>query len=370
MKYQQRLTKLRTLLKKEGVDLLIVEDPIDLYYMTGLQLSAGRLLISLENAALFVDGRYREICQKNSPFPVQPLDEETMTNWFVLPENSKILKIGFDTAKTTYKQYMEWNARLQKIGTNHPKTAEKVLHPLASLISILRIIKDKEEITCLKKAAILGSKGFDFVLEILKVGITEAEVASELEIFWKRQGGQGLAFESIIAFGRNSSMPHYRPGSAALQERDPVLIDIGVKLFHYHSDMTRTIFFGEPPKKMRTIYEVVQEAQQKALDICMPGILISDLDAIARGHIESKGFGKYFTHNLGHGVGLEIHEAPSLNPLSIEATKPLEIGMVITIEPGIYLPDLGGVRIEDTIVITPHGHENLTNRPKSLLICR
>ncbi len=368
MNYSERLTKLQNILNYDGVDLLIVEDPIDLYYMTGLQLSAGKLLVDQQKATLFVDGRYREMCEKQSPYPVRPVDKASLISWLNMPENSPVKSIGFDTSKTTYKKFLEWEELILKATANESKVPTMFLKPVDSPISPLRLIKEHEEIECLKKAGLLGSLGDDLVCSQLKEGVTEQEIAAELEIFWKRQGGQGLAFESIIAFGTNSSMPHYRPGAVPLVKGDPVLIDIGVKGYNYHSDMTRTVFFGMPTEKMSTIYQVVLEAQLKSLEICRPGTLIKELDKAARDHIISKGFGEYFSHNLGHGVGLEIHEPPTLSQTAADADKALKEGMVITIEPGIYLPNIGGVRIEDTIVITASGYENLTQRSKDLLI--
>jgi len=205
---------------------------------------------------------------------------------------------------------------------------------------------------------------------MLKEGISENELAIELEIFWKRRGSKAIAFDPIIAFGSNSSMPHYRVGQRKLNTGEAVLIDIGVNLNHYHSDMTRVVFFGDPDPKIASIYEIVLKAQELALENCRPGTPIAELDASARTYIEQKGYGENFTHSLGHGVGLEIHELPLIRSQSPGADTQLEEGMVVTIEPGIYLPGIGGVRIEDTVAITRDGYENLTNRSKELSIIR
>lgn len=232
----------------------------------------------------------------------------------------------------------------------------------------MRRVKDKQEIRLLGKAANLGTEGFHYVCSKLTEGITEQELAIALEIFWKEKGSQGLAFSPIIAFGKNSSMPHHRAGATKLQSGDIVLIDIGVLLDYYHSDMTRCVFFGPPQKKLIEIYEIVRQAQEMALAMCRPGVLIEELDRAARSYIASKGHQEHFTHGLGHGVGLQIHEGPSLSQKSADKTLPLEEGMVITIEPGIYLPEIGGVRIEDTVVITDKGHKNLTKAAKTQLV--
>lgn len=350
----QRLHNLQTSLKEYACDTLLIENPIDLFYFTGMEFSVGKLLVSAQHGVLIVDKRYFELCQKFSPLPVWDAESYPLPTCFATTEFSSTKTLGFDSANTSYKNYL-----------NLLKLAEPLslqLIPLDAPILHLRTIKDHTEIQQLKKAANLGSLGFDFVLSLLKEGISELEIANELEIFWKKQGSKGLAFDPIIAFGPNSSMPHYRAGSTTLKNGDIVLIDIGVNLDHYHSDMTRTVFFGPANPKLAEIHAIVQQAQMAALALCKPGTLIGELDSAAREVIASKGFGPQFTHSLGHGVGLEIHEYPVIKNTPPYANLPLAPGMVITIEPGIYLPQLGGVRIEDTVVITPEGHTNLTNR--------
>ncbi|MFQ5729514.1 MAG: M24 family metallopeptidase [Waddliaceae bacterium] len=352
--YKERLKKLQHLLKEASCEGLVVEDPTDLYYLTGLNLSSATLLVHTKGAHLTIDGRYYEMCKKSSPFPVhlQKKNEPLMT-LLAKPELKFVKNIAFNTDSTSYERYRQLKKEIQK----------RSLKPIANPIAKLRCIKDLTETDTLRKAARLGSEGFDFVCTLLKEGISEAEIAVELEIFWKRKGGKGLAFDPIIAFGPNSSMPHYNVGNEHLQKNTSVLIDIGVNFQHYHSDMTRVVFFGKPDPEILVIYDIVQRAQQKALALCRPSTQIGDLDAAARDFISEQGYGENFTHGLGHGIGLDVHESPTLRNQPPYKEIPLEPGMVITIEPGIYLPGIGGVRIEDTIVITPDGYENLTNRP-------
>lgn len=346
-----RLQRLHKMIKDAECDGFIVDNQTNLYYLTGLSLSAGKLLIDQESATLFVDARYYEICKKSSPFPV--ILAQTPNTF--LEHISSIKILGFDSNNTSFSDYLTLE-----------KKTKKILKGIEDPVLKLRMVKDEEEVIILKVAAALGSEGYDHVVSLLKEGMTEAEIAIELEIFWKRRGSKGMAFDPIIAFGPNSSMPHYSAGKTPLQRGQPVLIDIGVNLNHYHSDMTRVVFFGNPDPRILEIYEVVKQAQEKALEICSPGTLVKDLDKVARESIESQGYGKHFTHSLGHGVGLDIHELPTIRNTTEDLA--LQTGMVITIEPGVYLPDIGGVRIEDTVVITKNGHENLTNRSKEITI--
>jgi len=351
---KKRLQKLRDRLSSLQCDNLLVEEEHNLYYLTGLSLSSGKILLNAEEAFLLVDGRYFEMCQKKSPIPVL-LQISGQNPYAELMKRLRGSTIGFDSDSTSYKTFLE---------------IQKVLPQNFSLLPVdnpikksLRIVKDQEEIRLLTAAAELGSKGFDYICSLIKEGITEKKLAAELEIFWIQHGG-GLAFEPIIAFGPNSSMPHYRSNNVALKKGDPILIDIGVTLQNYHSDMTRMLYFGQPNSKMSEIHEVIQKAHEAAVSICQPGILIGELDRTAREIISQHGYGEQFTHSLGHGIGLEVHECPFLRSASPYKEMPLEENMVITIEPGIYLPGVGGVRIEDTILITKNGAKSLTNRPK------
>jgi len=362
MDYKSRLKSLQAMLITIPCEALLVEDKINLYYLTGLDLSAGKLLIHSQGAHLFVDSRYFEMCKQKSPFPVRQIDSSNFESQLSDPEFAFIETFAFDSETTSFSSYQQLVKLTERVSSN--RGGKKIaLIPVDGLIKRLRTIKDANEIQILREAAKLGSSGFDFVCGILREGISEQEVATELEIFWKRLGSKGLAFDPIIAFGTNSSRPHHRAGPSVLQKGDIVLIDIGVNFQHYHSDMTRIAFFGSPDPRLLSIHNIVSQAQQAALKVCRPDITIGTLDSAARDFIASQGFGENFTHSLGHGVGLEIHELPTIKNAPPYYGIPLQSGMVITIEPGIYLPGIGGVRIEDTIVITEDGYENLTQRP-------
>lgn len=354
MNYSKRLKCLRSLLKNLSCDALLIENPIDLFYLTGFVFSAGKLLVSHDKAALIVDGRYFEKSSQQTLFPTFLLNDDVVKEWMI---ESRIETLGFDQAYTTYERYLS----LVKMASQIEEVSHPVkLAPIDAPILKLRMIKDEEEIQALRSAALLGYQGYEYVVSLLQEGVSEQELALKLEFFWKNLGASHLAFDPIIAFGPNGSMPHYRVGNTPLENNTSVLIDIGVVLAHYHSDMTRVHFFGTPPSEINDIYSIVEEAKERALDRCRPGVLIQEIDQAAREWIASKGYGEHFTHGLGHGVGLEVHELPILRQEGRHGGVPLEPGMVITIEPGIYLPGIGGVRLEDTILITSSGYENLT----------
>ena len=350
MDYTLRLAKAVQLLEKLDAEALLIDDPTNLLYLTGMELSAGKLLISSQASVLIVDGRYFESCgMQQTLYPVLKLQPDALKNWL---KAHSIHSLAFDSDKTSYQAFLNLKAITDSLSMH--------LTPTASPLNSLRLVKDLNEIQCLKEAALLCHQGYRAIAEHLREGVSEEELAMELEIFWKLKGAKKVSFDPIIAFGANSSMPHYRAGKTKLQRNTSVLIDIGVTLSHYNSDMTRVIFFGEPVAEIQKIHTIVSKAQAKALELCKPGTLVGELDQAARGWITEQGYGEFFTHSLGHGVGLDIHEAPLIRTNSPQAQLPLEEGMVITIEPGIYLPGLGGIRLEDTLLITSTGYENLT----------
>lgn len=349
MNYSLRLQKIRQLLIEMECEALIIEHPTNLLYLTGLELSAGKLYISQQECCLVADGRYFEDCQSQTLYPVFALDQWTLKEW-VHAQN--IHSLGFDSDQTSYQSYLSLHAMAEELSLS--------LRALPSPLQKLRLIKDQDEIQLLRKAAQLASEGCRWIISLLSAGVSEEELAFELEFFWKKRGAKKLAFDPIIAFGPNSSKPHHRASATVLQDQMNVLIDIGVVYQHYHSDMTRVVYFGQPDPRIQTIYAIVEEAKQKAAELCRPGTLIGELDQTARSFIASKGYGEYFVHSLGHGIGLDIHEQPTVKAQGPYSQLPLQAGMVLTIEPGIYLPGIGGVRLEDSLLITESGYENLT----------
>ena len=355
MSYSVRIEKLQKKVKGAGCDAFLVEDATSLSYLTGCHFSTGILLVTSQESHMIVDGRYLEIARKGLEIDVHLLNDKILHRLLLQLD---VRTLGFSKEVTTYERYIDLQQKLP---------AKSTLKAIEDPVMGLRMIKDATEMQRLRDAAELGSKGFDFVLSRLREGITERHLATQLELFWREEGGKGPGFEPIIAFGKNSSMPHHRSGDTPLKRGDLVLIDIGVILDEYHSDMTRCLFYGKPKPKLQEIYEIVRKAQEKALSLCQPGVTAGELDHAARSFIEKAGYGKQFSHSLGHGVGREIHEAPRLTNRPPFSDFKLKKGMVVTIEPGVYLPGVGGIRIEDTVILTAKGCENLSRPSKEMV---
>lgn len=330
-----RIHKLQKLLKIP----CFIDQIEDLFYLTGLSMSRGRLFVSEKEAILFVDGRYYEKAKKEAPCSVSPWEEQSK-----LGEK----EIGFDSATLSYEGYLQ----LKK---DFPSA---LLTPISKPVKELRAIKDSHELTVLKTAAQLTWRGFQRILELLKEGVSEEELALEFEIFCRRNGGSGLSFPPIIAFGENSAYPHYRAGKSRLKKGDVVLIDVGAIVDGYHGDMTRIFHFGSPDERIVRFEKIVQEAKKKAIAHIQPGRKLGELDQIVREEFDKANVKQLYIHNLGHGVGLETHEFPKVRFDGEDKDLVLKPGMVFTIEPGLYQPGVGGVRLEDTIAVTETGVEN------------
>ncbi|HHX62073.1 MAG TPA: aminopeptidase P family protein [Epulopiscium sp.] len=357
----QRTEKLLALLKEQDIDAMIIVNPSNRRYLSHFTGSAGTLYISPKKQVLLTDFRYIEQANKQCPdYEVQnhqakgllPLLKELM-------DADHVKNIGIESDTVTYAQYQEYKTVFGEITITGTK----------SMVEDLRRIKDHEEIECLTRAETIGDIAFTNIVRFIKEnyskGVTENEIALELEVNMRKNGAQGTSFSSIVAAGTKSSLPHAVPGDVLLKEGDFVVMDFGCIYNGYCSDMTRTILIGEPTEKHVEIYNTVLFANQEALKAIKPGKTGKEIDAIARKIIADKGYGDYFGHGLGHSVGLDIHESPRL---SVADDTKLEVGMVVTVEPGIYIPNFGGVRIEDLVVVTEDGIENLTYSPKELIV--
>ncbi len=333
-----RISSIKKQLVERNRDVLVIEDPIDLYYLTGLTLSVGQLWIAKEEALLLVDGRYIESAKKSGCCETSLFSLEEVHAFI---KKAKASTIYFDGAKTTFQKVEEWKRNCPDVFWDSWNFATLDL----------RVIKDREEIAFLESSARLLRQGYEYIKTLLKEGVSEKEIALQFTIFCLNNGAERLSFDPIIAFGENSAMPHYRAGDRKLKPGDVVLIDIGVELHRYASDMTRVLFFGDPDPLLAKWLELAIEAHNAAASIALPGVKVKELDLAARAVFRKNQVEEYFVHSLGHGVGLEVHEFPRIRFEGVDAETVLKPGMVITIEPGLYLPGKGGVRYENTIVI-------------------
>ena len=354
------------IMKNAGVEAMLITDPYNLRYYTGFRGGEGFALITnRDSRVLITDSRYTEAAEKEcyQGFVIRQFDAQ-ISVYDILMEyltTEQVGELGFENESISYLLYSRLTDNLSK------ESADKrsiVLKPLDKALMIPRQIKSPEEIELLRTAEHIGDLAFDDILGILKPGMTELEVAAELEYSMKKHGAEGLSFDTIAASGVNSSMPHAIPSEKKLQQGDFLTMDFGCRYKGYCSDMTRTVCIGKASDEQKKIYNIVLEAQLAVLEQIKPGCMCKDIDKIARGYIASKGYGQYFGHGLGHGVGLYIHESPAFNTRDTTIIRP---GMVETDEPGIYLPGKFGVRIEDMILITEDGCESLAHSPKELI---
>ncbi len=327
-------------------------------YFTEFPSSDGALLVYGGKALFFTDSRYTEAAAKciGGDFVVDSTNlYEKFTKIF---KENGVKTVAIENHRLTLAEFDELKEKL-------PSVEFVTTNALADAIEEIRIVKTEAEIEKIKAAQKIAEDAFSHILTFIKEGMTEKEISLELDFYMLSHGADALSFETIAVAGKNSSMPHGVPGDYKVQKGDFITMDYGAVVDGYHSDMTRTVCLGEPSDKMREVYNTVLEAQLKGLEALHDGITGVDADKAAREVIEKAGYGKNFGHGLGHGVGVEIHESPRLSP---KAPHTLKTGHVVTVEPGIYLPDEFGVRIEDMAVITEKGSVNLTNCPKELII--
>ncbi|HEX9896569.1 MAG TPA: Xaa-Pro peptidase family protein [Dehalococcoidales bacterium] len=340
-----RLAKLRQELTKREVDAIFISQPGNRYYISGFDGSAGYLFITPKDAVLATDFRYFEQVKQQSPhftlFEIKGRTDE----WFPkLLEGHEIQRLGFESPYITFDFYHELVAILDR------KRPRLHLVPLENTVEKLRGVKEPEEIECIQRAAEIGDAAFDSVTARLKPGITELQLAWKLEKSMREAGSQSMPFGIIVAAGLNAALPHHQPTDRPIAAGEPVVIDMGAKFKNYGSDLTRTICLGKPDKTFYKIYDIVLRAQEAAIDGICAGMNGIQADSLARSIISTAGYGNVFGHGLGHGVGLATHDpAPRLSPLA--TTDALTDGMVFSIEPGIYLPEWGGIRIEDLAVM-------------------
>ncbi len=353
-----RLNKLRDLLKENDCNACLIAGRANTIYFSGFTGTTSLLLVGIDKAWLIVDFRYtiqaRE--QVYEGIEVIEIKESFYSTLNEIVKKNSIDIIGFEGQALTVSEYNRIKEKLTKI---------KKLTRFDNQIDWIRSIKDSDEIERIQQAVLLGDKVFEHIIKFIKPGMKETEVAAELEYTMKKLGAKGPSFESIIAAGHRSAMCHGTATDNIIKNGDTVVLDFGVIYHNYCSDMTRTIFIGEPKKELVKIYDIVKQAQQAALDGITSGMTGYYADKIARDIIAENGYEEAFGHSLGHGVGLEIHEEPRLSEKSEDILKD---GMVFSVEPGIYVEGLGGVRIEDMVVLVDGKIRNFTTSPKEIII--
>jgi Xaa-Pro aminopeptidase len=357
----RRIGQLRRRLTKAGLSGLVVTHLPDLRYLSGFTGSSAALAITRHTARLFTDGRYTtQAAEQVSAAQVQIISGPpavAAVEWLAAQPGVELA--GFDPAKTTVAELARWKAALPS------RLRRGFLSALAlPLVESLRRIKDEDELTLMIEAALMGCKLFEEILSFIRPGLAEFEVAAEIEHRARLLGAEGMSFETIVASGPRSALPHGLATAARLPRNGFVTLDFGVILKGYCSDMTRSVHLGRPKATERAAYEAVLEAQEAAVAAVAPGVSCAEVDEAARGVLRRAGLAEAFTHSTGHGVGLEIHESPRL---AAEQPSKLFSGMVITIEPGVYLPGRFGIRIEDMVAVTRTGGQVLTPAPKALI---
>jgi Xaa-Pro aminopeptidase len=351
---KQRLGYIRSLLETEGIDGLLLSSEPNVSYAAGFRAPDSYGLLAANSIILITDFRYAADFKRFARPPVairqyQGSLFETITRFMV---KEKMKKVGFEARHLTFAECELLNQKLGKKIT---------LVPLQKTLEPLREIKDAEEIACIQKALVIAEKTLAFAKARIKPGRSEAHLAADMERFVRLHGACSMAFDTIVASGPNSSYPHARLTDRLMKEGDPVVVDMGVELNGYKCDLTRTFFLGKINPVVLKAARVVRRAQELAIRHIKPGVVIRSIDAVARHYIARQGFGKNFGHALGHGVGLEVHESPSINKKN---ERRLEPGMVFTIEPGIYLPGRFGIRMEEMVLVTQCGVEVLSGNDR------
>ncbi|EMF0464328.1 aminopeptidase P family protein [Enterococcus hirae] len=350
-----RVEKLRKKMQEENLDSFLITSPYNLRYLTNFTGTTGLAVITLEKAFFITDFRYTEQAAAQAQGfeiikNVGPIFEEVAD----LVQKEGLRELGFEETTVSFLEY----SVLEEI-------IDAQLIPISGMIEELREIKDEEEIAIIEKACSIADLAYDHILKMIQPGMTEIEVANQLDFYMRSIGASGVSFETIVASGLRSAMPHGVASKKIIEQGDLITIDFGCYYEGYVSDMTRTFAIGDPGEQLKEIYQIVLEAQLAVLEVAKPGVTGKQLDAVARDYITKHGYGEAFGHSTGHGIGLEIHEGPNV---SVRAEKQFVPGNIITDEPGIYLPGIGGVRIEDDLLITSDGNRVLTHSPKELII--
>jgi Xaa-Pro aminopeptidase len=352
---RNRLKRLRDAMRARGLDAVFVASDVNRRYLTGFTGTSGYVLVTADRAYLLTDFRYMEqAAAQATAYEVVRHAANVGETVSELLKKLGIRRLGFEQDGLTYGDYQSYAGQWTGIE----------LVPTKNLVEELRMVKDAGELSVMREAAALADAAFRHILGKLAPGVTEREIALELEWHMRQNGASAVSFQTIVASGERSALPHGVAGERPLGKGEFVTLDFGAYYKGYCSDLTRTVVLGKATDRQKEIYGIVLEAQQHALASLKPGMSGKEGDALARNVIAGHGYGEHFGHGTGHGLGMEIHEAPRLSQTSDAVLRP---GMVVTVEPGIYISGFGGVRIEDDVVITETGAERLTHSPKELI---
>jgi Xaa-Pro aminopeptidase len=354
--YEGRFNSIEKILASSRLDGILFSSLENIRYLSGFTGSDGAFVITQKESFFLTDSRYWTQADQEVRGSQIIHYKKKMEGIVSLLLDLKLNHIGFESTSLTFSSHQFLLERL----ANGAK-----LIPLEDELKNLRAIKNVQELTLIRRAIDISSNAFSHVMEILQEGVLEREAALDMESFMKRNGADALGFDVIFASGKRSALPHGKASAKRIEKGDFILVDFGSGFQGYHSDQTRTVVCGKPSLEQQKIYQIVKEAHDKAIEKVWPGIPICEVDAAARDHIYHQGYGEYFGHGTGHGIGLAVHEDPVVN---MENKGLVQEGMIFTIEPGIYIPDWGGVRIEDMVRVTPNGAEVLTYLPSELKI--
>jgi len=349
-----KMDRLREKLEENKADAMIIDSPYNRRYMTNFTGTAGTALITAEKALFITDFRYTEqAAEQATAFEIIEHKQGMIQEIANQIDKLGVKRLAFEKDYTTYSQFETYQNQFSQ-----------ELIPVEGIIETLRMIKTPDELEIMKKAAKIADDAFAHIQSFIEPGVPEIDISNELEFFMRRQGATSSSFDTIVASGLRSALPHGVASSKKIGEGELVTLDYGALYDGYCSDITRTVAVGEISGELREIYDIVLEANLRGVKGTKAGMTGKEADALTRDYITEKGYGARFGHSTGHAVGMEVHESPGLSTRS-EAV--LEPGMVVTVEPGIYVPGVGGCRIEDDIVITKDGNERLTFAPKELI---
>ena len=354
--HELRQRPARKILGSNDLDAILFSSLENIRHLCGFTGSDGAFLLAQKTSYFLTDSRYWTQAEEEVKGSQIVHYKRKLEGIASLLLDLKLKRIGFESTSLVVSFHQSLVKKLAN-------AAELI--PLEDEVKNLRGVKDAQELASIRTAIDISSKAFLHINERLKEGAFEREIALEMEFFMRRNGAEAISFDIILASGKRSALPHGKATHKRIEPGDFILVDFGSKYQGYHSDQTRTVVCGKPSSEQKKVYQVVKEAHDKAIEVVRPGIPIQKVDAAARDHIREKGYGEYFGHGTGHGIGLAVHEEPGINA---ENKGLSEEGMVFTIEPGIYIPDWGGVRIEDMIRVTPQGAEVLTSLPTELKV--